>query len=133
MARVILDTGILIEAARRRLDLSSLVRSDDVVVPAIAFTEYLVGVELDPDEARRARQRSFLKIFLDTIPVADYGTNVMPHHVELILHTRRQGRPRGTFDLIIAATARATDRVLLTTDGKAGFEELPGVHARVIS
>jgi tRNA(fMet)-specific endonuclease VapC len=32
-------------------------------------------------------------------------------------------------DLIIAATARATGRTLITTDGRARFEELPGASA----
>ncbi|GLY65743.1 hypothetical protein [Amycolatopsis taiwanensis] len=45
----------------------------------------------------------------------------------------RLGTPRGTLDLIIAATARATGRALVTTDARARFGDLPGVEARVLA
>jgi tRNA(fMet)-specific endonuclease VapC len=69
---------------------------------------------------------------LTTTPIEDYTAKTVPHHVELLGHTRRTGRPRGPIELMIAATARATDRILLTTDGRAGFDELPGVRARIL-
>jgi tRNA(fMet)-specific endonuclease VapC len=133
VARVILDTGVLIETSRQRLDLGSLIARDDVAVPAIVLAEYMVGIDLDTNQARQSVQRSFLDALMTTTPVEDYTPKVVPHHIALIMYARNQGRPRGTFDLIIAAIARATDRTLLTTDAKAGFEELPGVQARVIT
>jgi len=132
VARVILDSGALVYAARRRLDLASLIAQDDIALAAIALTEYLAGVELDPDESRRAVQRAFLDAILTVTPVEDYTVKVVPHHVELLTHARRTGRPRGALDLIIAAIARASDRTLLTTDSKAGFDELPGVRSRLL-
>jgi tRNA(fMet)-specific endonuclease VapC len=51
----------------------------------------------------------------------------------LLVHTRSSGRPRGALDLVIAACARATDRVLLTTDARARFDDLPGVSVRVLT
>jgi tRNA(fMet)-specific endonuclease VapC len=42
---------------------------------------------------------------------------------------RRAGRPRGAHDLIIAATAVATGRIVVTADGD-GFADLPGVSVR---
>jgi len=133
VARLILDTGVLIDAARRRLDLATLIAQDDIALPAISLTEYLAGVEIDPDPSRRATQRAFLEALLTATPVEDYTAKVVPHHVELLTHTRRTGRPRGSLDLIIAATARATDRTLLTTDTKAGFDDLPGVQVRIVT
>ncbi|WP_157876684.1 hypothetical protein [Streptomyces graminilatus] len=49
-------------------------------------------------------------------------------HARLLAHVRKEGKPRGARDLIIAATA-ATARILLTTDDNAAFDDLPGVHA----
>lgn len=43
-----------------------------------------------------------------------------------------QGSPRGAHDLIIAATARAMDRVLVSTDAQAGFVDLPEVRTRLL-
>jgi predicted nucleic acid-binding protein len=39
------------------------------------------------------------------------------------------GTPRGAHDLIIAATARATSRTVVTSD-RTGFIDLPGVNVR---
>jgi tRNA(fMet)-specific endonuclease VapC len=41
---------------------------------------------------------------------------------------RRAGRPRGAHDLIIAATAAAAGRTVVTADRRA-FDGLPGVAA----
>lgn len=64
---------------------------------------------------------------------ADYTADVASHHADLMAHTRRTGHPRGAHDLVIAATARATGRTLLTTDARAELGELPGVSVRVVS
>ncbi len=53
-------------------------------------------------------------------------------HALLHHHVGGIGLARGPFDLIIAATAGATGRTLLTLDAKAGFEKLPGVQAEVV-
>jgi tRNA(fMet)-specific endonuclease VapC len=130
--RLILDTGVLIGAARGRLDLAAISDESDPAIPAIVAAEFLVGVKLDDNPARAAGKRDFLQRVLEIIPVEDYTTDVAEHHAELLVHTQRVGHKRGPHDLIIAATARATNRVLLTTDAKAAFDELPSVAARVI-
>jgi tRNA(fMet)-specific endonuclease VapC len=43
------------------------------------------------------------------------------------------GKQRSIYDLIIAATAAATNRILLTSDAKAEFNQLGGVRSEVIS
>jgi predicted nucleic acid-binding protein len=42
------------------------------------------------------------------------------HRAALLAHVRRTGRPCGAHDLIIAATARATEGILINTDAQAG-------------
>lgn len=64
-------------------------------------------------------------------PILDTGVLVQAEHAALLAHVRRSGRPRGAHELIVAATARASDRTILTTDGRAGFDDLPGVTARL--
>lgn len=132
MARLILDTGVLVRAARGRLDAGTLDPEDDVALPAVVIAEFLSGILIDSDAVRQAAQRSFLERFLDLTPVEDYTPAVAVHHATLLAHVRAAGQPRGSIDLIIAATARATGRVLVTTDAKARFDELPGVQARVL-
>ena len=133
MARVLLDTGVLVGAVRRKVDLSVIAAEDDVAIPAIVVAEFLAGIELDGHEPRRTARRRLLDQILEVTVLEDYTVRVAQHHAELLAHTRRSGRPRGAHDLIVAATARATERVLLTIDNKVDFAELPGVRARYVA
>ncbi|TQM02030.1 PIN domain-containing protein [Pseudonocardia kunmingensis] len=132
MARLILDTGVLVAGVRGSGPLGALARTDDVGLPAIAVAEYLAGTLLDADPGRSAAQRAFLDEILQVVPVLDYDEGVAEHHAALLAHTRRSGEACGAHDLIIAATARSADRTIVTTDARAGFGELPGVEVRVV-
>jgi tRNA(fMet)-specific endonuclease VapC len=46
-----------------------------------------------------------------------------------LAHTRKHGRTRRAHDLLIAATARARARAVVTAD-PAGFDDLPEVQVR---
>lgn len=128
MARLILDTGVIIAGVRGQLDVAALGDADDVAIPAIAVAEYLAGALLDPDPGRSAAQRQFLEEVLKVLPVHEYDRDVAEHHAALLAHVQRAGSRRGAHDLIIAATARAADRIILTTDERARFGELPDVR-----
>ena len=65
----------------------------------------------------------------DVIPIIDYDATVAASHAELLVAVRRQGRPRGAHDLIIAATANATQREVVSADASA-YQDLPGVSVR---
>ncbi len=126
MARLILDTTVLITAERSSRRLKRLIGDgDDVAIAAITAAELLVGVEL-ADDLRRAAREAFVREVLDAIPVEDYDVEVARAHASLLAHTRRSGRPCGAHDLIIAATAVARDRAVVSADARA-FNELPGV------
>lgn len=133
MARLILDTGVMIDGARGRVDVATLADNDDVAIPAVAVAEYLAGTLLDADPGRAAAQRAFLDEVLQVLPVHPYDRAVADHHAALLAHVHRAGTPRGVHDLIIAATARATGRTILTIDERARFGELPEVTVRVIA
>jgi tRNA(fMet)-specific endonuclease VapC len=127
--RVILDTGILIAVERGRLALDELIADDDdPVIAAVTAAELLTGVEC-ADALRRQRRQNFVDAVLAQVPVEDYSLDIARAHARLLAHVRSQGRPRGAHDLIIAATAAATARRIVTTDAKAKFEDLPGVVA----
>ena len=130
MDRLILDTGVLVATVRGR---ATVPDDADIAIPAVAIAEYLAGVHLDPDAGRQAAQKAFLNEVLAVVPVCDYDRTVAEHHADLLADTARTGRRRGPHDLIIAATARATGRTILTTDVQARFDELPDVNARVIA
>jgi len=131
VARLILDGTVLIAAERRGKALDRIVAdADDVAIATITAAELLVGVEL-ADDARRPARAAFVQAVLDTIPVEDYDLSVARAHAGLLAHVRRAGRPRGAHDLVIAATALARDRVVVSADA-AGFADLPGVVLRAV-
>jgi tRNA(fMet)-specific endonuclease VapC len=126
--RLILDTGVLIKAERDGDGLANvLAGDDDLAVAAVTIAELQLGVELATDAYRPGRQE-FVDGMRALIPVEDYTTDVALVHARLLAHARRIGRPRGAHDLMIAATAAATARVLVTRDDQARFDDLPGVH-----
>lgn len=120
---------MLIAAERGDFNLDRLIAdSDEPAIAAITIAELGVGVELATGR-RKVNRRAFLDDLLDTLPVLDYGIDVATAHTALLVAVRRAGRPRGSHDLIIAATARATARTIVTSD-RMGFEGLPGVLVR---
>lgn len=133
MGRLILDTGVIIAGVHGQIEVAALVDSDDVAIPAVAVAEYLAGVLLDPNPGRSSAQRAFLDEILQVLPVHEYDRDVAEHHAALLAHVQRTGKRRGAHDLIIAATARAADRIILTTDKRARFEELPDVDVRLVT
>jgi tRNA(fMet)-specific endonuclease VapC len=129
LERLILDTTVLVDAERRGGALDELIGDeDDVAVAAVTVAELLVGIELGRPRLRKARE-GYLARLVETIPVEPYDLEVARAHAALLAHTSRAGRPRGAHDLIIAATATARRRTVVTAVA-AGFEDLPGVSVR---
>ncbi|MGV9772432.1 PIN domain-containing protein [Streptosporangium sp. NPDC003464] len=130
--RLILDTGVLIAAERGRASVDAVIGdTDDVAIAAITVAELLVGVEM-ADAARRPGRQAFVDEVLALIPVEEYTTDVARVHARLMAHVRREGKTRGAYDLLIAATAATTARTVITMDSSAAFDDLPGVRVQVV-
>jgi tRNA(fMet)-specific endonuclease VapC len=63
------------------------------------------------------------------VDVLDYTQATAAHHARLLAHVRRSGSPRRAHDMLIAAHAAETGRMILSRDTKARFGDLPGVSA----
>jgi tRNA(fMet)-specific endonuclease VapC len=87
--------------------------------------ELRVGVQLAKG-ARRKKRADFVTAVLDAVAIEPYDLQVAEAHAALLAHVRRKGTPRGAHDLIIAATARAREREVVSFD-RSGFAKLPGV------
>jgi tRNA(fMet)-specific endonuclease VapC len=126
LARLILDTTILIDAERGGNSLTeALDDNDDVAVATITVAELRVGVQMAKG-ARRTKRAQFVTAVLDAVTIEPYDLQVADAHAALLAHVRRTGTPRGAHDLIIAATARARDREVVSFD-RRGFVKLPEV------
>lgn len=126
---MLLDTTFLVDADRSGSSAEALIADEDeVAVAAISIAELLVGVRLAESRHRLARQE-FVDGITEVIPIIDYDASVAASHAELLATVRRQGRPRGAHDLIIAATAKATQREIVSAD-RSAYDDLPGVAVR---
>jgi tRNA(fMet)-specific endonuclease VapC len=86
--------------------------------------ELKVGVQMAKGRRREKRER-FVEAVLDAVSIEPYDLDVAEAHGALLAHVRRTGSPRGAHDLIIAATARARERAVVSREGD--FDDLPGV------
>lgn len=131
MSRILLDTTYLVDAERSGADLDeSIDDEDDVAIAAVTVAELRVGALLATGKRRVARF-GFVDDVLRALDVVDYDVDVAEAHAKLLVAVRSQGRPRGAHDLIVAASALATDREVVSADG-AGFQDLPGVRTRIV-
>lgn len=129
--RVILDTSVLIAIERGRLDVDTALGADDAAIAAVTAMELFAGVER-ADDARRQARAAHVEALLASLPVENYDLKVARVHARLAVQAMAAGKARSAHDMIIAATAAATSRVLLTTDASAGFGELTGVRCEVL-
>ena len=129
--RVILDTGVLIAIERGRLDVDTVLGLDDAAIAAITAMELLVGVER-ADTAHRQARAVRVEAILSSLPVEPYTVGIARVHARLAAAAMAKGRPRSANDMVIAATAAATSRILLTTDASAGFDQLTGVRTELL-
>lgn len=131
--RLIIDTGVLVDLDRSRSKIiSSIGHDDDYALAAITVAELQTGVEL-ASPAHRVGREVFVSRILEAFPVISYDLAVAEAHSMLMAHCHRAGMRRGAYDLIVAATALATSRTIVTTDRSARFDDLPGVDALVVA
>ena len=131
--RLIIDTGVLVMSERSTGTYAAAIQADDdLSIAAITVAELRAGIEL-ADDAHRVARSSFLDRVLETVPVEPYDLSTAEAHGRLLAHVHRAGTKRGAHDLIIAATAAATGRIVLTGDRKARFGDLPGVECVQLS
>ena len=130
MSRLLLDTSFLIDTERSGDDLEEAIDdNDDVAIAAVTIAELRVGAMLASGRRRETRL-AYVTDVIETIPVVVYDLDVAEAYAQLLVTVRSQGRPRGAHDLIIAASALATERLVVTADGRA-FADLPGVAAQL--
>jgi len=129
--RLILDTNVLIAYERGTIDRAAL-DSDELAIAAVSVAEYRVGIELADTPERAADRARALVAIMSAVDVLEYSEATAAYHARLIAHARRVGKPRGAHDLIIAAHAMQSDRIILSFDANARFADLPGVSATAL-
>lgn len=126
MTALLLDTTFLIDAERGADHLERLIADDDdVAIAAVTVAELTVGVHL-ASSRRRPRRQAYVDEIVSSVPVLPYVEAVAIEHAALLAAVRRAGLPRGAHDLVIAASAVAFGRTVVTADRRA-YDGLPRV------
>jgi tRNA(fMet)-specific endonuclease VapC len=125
---VVLDTSVIVEADRGRLDLGGYLRDRDddaVAISAITASELLRGV-LAADAAHAARRTRLVEGVLRELTVAPFDLDTARIHARLWADLAQRGRLIGAHDLQIAATALTLGYRLVTMNQRE-FERVPGL------
>ena len=95
----------------------------EILIPAIVRAELLYGAERS---ARREHNLNAVRDFLLPFDTAAFGTEAAEAYARIRARLERDGRPIGPNDLVIAATALATESTLVTNnvDEFSRIEEL---------
>lgn len=129
---MIVDTSVFVAIERGLVPRDAVIdHDDDLAIAAVSASELLVGVMRAGDEQRRAVRAARVDALLAVLPVLPFDLAVARQHAVLVAHVTQGGRPRGANDLMIAATALASHRTVVTLD-RRGFDDLPGVQVRVL-
>jgi tRNA(fMet)-specific endonuclease VapC len=131
LGRVVLDTSILIALEKQHLSLKELFNKDlNVYLPEVAVGEYLVGTELSTNPSFKEKRLAFLRTIEDFSELVVFNREHAQNFAKLVAQAKLLGRPRGSLDLAIAASAVTLDAVLYTRDSKGKFDQLIGLTVK---
>ena len=118
---------IAVERGQLRADtVAGAARPEEpVAIAAITASELLHGVHRLAG-ARRVRTERMLTRWLAELPVVPFDVEVARVHATLAAQHRRCGRPVGSHDLMIAATAVHLDYRVATRDRRS-FARIDGL------
>ena len=126
---LLLDTSVLVDDERLGGLLARIPEDADLAVATITLAELGTGVELASARHRPARAAYLEEI--GALPLVHYDADVAAVHARLLADCQRRGRPRGAHHLIIAASAIATDRTVVTSD-PGGFIDVPDLQVLLV-
>jgi tRNA(fMet)-specific endonuclease VapC len=131
MGRVVLDTSVLIAIERGQLQGGEIFKPENkYFLPELAVAEFLVGKELTTSQRHKANRLKFLRDFESLCSPLDFDREHAHNLAKLIAQTKLLGRPRGSLDLAIAASAMTLDAVLYTRDARGRFNQLIGLNVK---
>lgn len=114
MSGALLDTSVLI-ASDERGDLNL---PEAAAISVITLGELRAGVEIAAHGPLRDRRRRRLTGVRRAFAPLDVDQEVADCYGEVLAAARRLGRTAKATDLLIIATARATERTLITLDDR---------------
>lgn len=130
---VLIDSSILIEAERGRLDLEphvALRGEEEAFLSVITASELLHGVHRATSPGVRARRSAFVEGILERFPLLSVDLACARAHAQLWAELRRAGVVIGPHDLWLAATCVAHGLIMVTGNARE-FARVPGLQLEV--
>ncbi len=131
----LIDSSILIEAERGRLDLTRLAAQnpqETFSISALTASELLHGVYRAVRTSQRVKRMAFVEALLAAMPVLPFDLAVARIHAQLWAELHRRGVIIGQMDSMIGATALAWDLTVVTCDRRS-FSRMPGLRVEVVA
>ncbi|HEX8273486.1 MAG TPA: type II toxin-antitoxin system VapC family toxin [Longimicrobiaceae bacterium] len=116
---VLIDTSILIEYERGRVDLSRHLEGRDeeeFFLSVVTASELLHGVHRAREPGVRARRSAFVEAALERFPLLQVDLTTARVHAQIWADLASAGTPVGPHDLWLAASAVAHGLVLVTAN-----------------
>ena len=125
--RYLLDTNVCIDYLTGRfpsvVERLQKLTPEDVGVSSVVVAELRYGAE---KSTRPSENHRLLDRFFEDMDVVDFDSPAARAYGTLRSHLERQGTPIGPNDMLIAAQAVASRRVLVT-DNASEFARVPGL------
>jgi len=103
-------------------------------LPAIVWTEALIGVRLAADADRAARRQTRLEAIRRITGIEDFNPVIAEHYADIFSELSRKGRLIPQNDIAVAATARALGfGVLIGPADEAHFHQVNGLTVKVLA
>jgi len=125
----LIDSSVLIAGERGQFDLEAVLvtrAEEQFAISAITAAELLHGLYRAKTAARRNRREAFLEGLLAKLPVFPFDLVTARIHAQVWAQLAAKGVTVGPHDLLIAATALATDSTVATRDDRS-FPLIPGL------
>ena len=131
---IILDTSILIEHERNRLDLDAFIsgrENDYFGLSTVSVAELLHGVHRADTESRRSKRSEFVEKIIETFYIFPFDLEISRVYAKLWADLLNKGIKIGAHDLIIGATALANNFSIATFNIRH-FNKIEGLKLEIL-
>ncbi len=131
---VILDTSILIQTERGRLDIEGFIKGKEEELfglSVITAAELLHGVHRADSAKRRRRRSAYVEKLIELFPIYPFDLAAARIYADLWAQLLREGKMIGAHDLMIGSTALALG-FSIATFNKREFDRIEGLEVELL-
>jgi tRNA(fMet)-specific endonuclease VapC len=131
---VILDSSILIESERGRLDMAAFIagrENEPFGISVISVSELLHGVHRADSSKRRLKRSAFVEKVIELFPIYSFEIAAARIYAEIWADLLQKGSRIGAHDLMIGATAISLGYSVATFNSRH-FERIEGLTVELL-